>query len=330
MKHRDSQAPFDFFEYVRVQGPAPQGQRDRIDVAVLDMNHAWPNVGHDAVVNAVLGVAGEFQQQLAGAGVKVRALSYDVRRSDAIPAAPDGQLQLYLATGGPGHLDPRQNDGLSLSSQGVREETTWEAPLFRLFEAIVRHPSAALIAICHSFGLLCRWSGVARPVLRETKSSGLPLNVLSDAAAQHPWFRRFASELSDGRHFRVIDNRLFDLIVENPGGANCIAFAGDASAALTLVEFARDAEGMMPRVFGMNYHPEIIDRQHILSVLEEKLAHGEVSDEWFQERATTLRDLLQGENERQSQLTSRYTFLEPLRHHLGRLVAERCGVHSAA
>ncbi len=322
MTQRDLQKQRDFFEYVRVDGSAPPPQRERIDVAVLDMNHAWPNVGHDAVIHAILDAAEQFREPLVKAGMKVRALSYDIRRGQAMPRAPDGDGTLYIATGGPGHLDPRLNDGLSWSSQGVQEEATWEAPLFRLFDAILRHPTAALIGICHSFGLLCRWSGVARPMLRQIKSTGLQHNILSDAAAQHPWFSRFASQLPDGRHFRVIDSRLFDLIVEDTRGINYIAFEDEGSVALTMIEFARNAEGSMPRVFGMNHHPEIIDRR-VLEVLDEMRARGEVTEEWVRERADTMRELLQGENERQSRLTSEYTFLGPLRHYLGALVSSR-------
>ena len=280
MKRPDLHNQYDFFEYVRAADSAPAAQSDRIDVAVLDMNHSWPNVGHDAVVHAVLDAAEGMRAQLVEAKAKVRAISFDVRRRGLLPAHPDGQFQLYIGTGGPGHLDPRLNDGVSWWSQGVREDASWEAHLFRLFESVLSHPRAAMFALCHSFGLLCRWSGVARPVLRETKSSGLPLNVLSDAATHHPWFSRFAGELSDRRHYRVVDNRLFDLIVEDNGGVNCLAFENEESAALTMVEFARDAEGAMPRVFGMNHHPEIIDRRHVLAVLEEKRRHGEVTEEW--------------------------------------------------
>ncbi len=322
---RDLDAQYDFFEYVRVDDSAPAADANRLDVAVLDMNHAWPNVGHNAVVHAILDAAEQLRGALVGAGVKIRTLSYDVRRRGLLPPGPDGRFKLYVSTGGPGHLDPRQNDGLSPASQGVREGASWEAPLFHLFDAIIRHPDAALISICHSFGLMCRWSGVARPVLREVKSSGLLLNVLSDAAEQHPWFSRFASELPDRRHFRVVDNRLFDLMVEDTRGINCLAFEKENSPALTMIEFARDANGEMPRIFGMNYHPEIIDCQHILTVLEEKRAHGDVNDTWYHERADTMQDLLQGENERQSRITSEYTFLGPLRHSLARLVVERCG-----
>jgi hypothetical protein len=324
MKRRDLHDSYDFFEYARLDDSAPPAERNRIDVAVLDMNHQWPNVGHDGVVHAILDATEEFREALVAAGMKVRALSYDVRRRGVVPAVPDGRFKLYVSTGGPGHLDPRQNDGISQWSQGVREDPAWEAPLFRLFDTVLSHRDAALIAICHSFGLLCRWSGVARPVYRQAKSSGLPSNRLSDSGVQHPWFSKFADELPDHRHYRVVDNRLFDLILEDSGGVNCLAFENEESAALTMVEFARNASGVMPRVFGMNHHPEIVDRQHVLAVLEEKRAHREVSETWYAERADTMRELLQGENERQSRLTSEYTFLAPLRYSIKTLVAERC------
>jgi len=320
----------DVFEYVRVSDSVPTEQRDRIDVAILDMNHAWPNLGHDSVVHAICAAAEESRDALRLANAKIRALSFDVRRSGVLPAHPDGRFALYLGTGGPGHLDPRLNDGVSEFAQGVSEHPEWEAPLFRLFDAIVRHPHAALIGICHSFGLMCRWSGVAKPILRRAKSSGLLSNVLSESAAEHPWFRQFAESLSDHRHFRVIDNRLFDLILDGTGGVNCLAFESEDSAAVTMLEFARDPGGEMPRVLGMNHHPEVIDREHVLEVLEEKRAAGEVTERWYRERADTMTDLLQGENERQSRLTSEFTFLGPLRHHLSLLVEERCGVGPAS
>ena len=320
---RDIHEGNEFFQYVRVDDSAPAASRDCIDVAVLDMNHFWPNVGHDSLVHAVFDTAEEMQEELQRADTKVRVLSYDVRRGGLLPESPNGRFQLYIGTGGPGHLDPRLNDGESEFSQGVKEDASWEAPLFRLFDSILAHRDAALFAVCHTFGLVCRWSGVARPELRDEKSSGMPLNRLSREALQHPWFREFARELPDGQHFRVVDNRLFDLILESTGKSLPIAFEAAGSTALTMVEFARDTEGAMPRFLGVNHHPEIIDREHIMRVLDEKRAHGDVSEQWYRERATTMRVLFQGENERQSRLTSHYTLLAPLRFQLSRLIRER-------
>lgn len=321
----DIHQSYDFFEYVRVTDAEPRPDAGRIDVAILDMNHAWPNVGHDSLVHAVLESAEPLREPLAAAGAKVRVVSYDVRRRLQIPQSPNGRFQLYLGTGGPGHLDPRQNDGVKGESQGIVETPAWEAPLFRLFDDIAAHDSAALLGVCHSFGLMCRWSGAARVALRAEKSSGMPENVLTNGGASHPWFGQFAAQLNDRRHFRVVDNRLFDLISE--GSASVIAREDENSEGVTMIEFARSADGM-PRILGVNHHPEIIDREHITTVLEEKRARGEVSEDWYRERVVTMRDLFT-RFERDSRLTSEYTLLGPLRHHLARLVAERCEVHSA-
>jgi hypothetical protein len=320
----DIHQPTPFFEYVRLEDDSvPQAEPGCIDVALLDMNHSWPNVGHDALVNVVLEAATALRDDLERSGTKVRVLSYDVRRRNAIPASPNGRFQIYLGTGGPGHLDPRLNDGKHEWSQGVEETDSWEAPLFSLFDDILSNPTATMIAVCHSFGLVCRWSGIAAPVLREEKSSGMPLNRLSREAMQHPWFAQFAHQLPDHQHFRVVDNRLFDLILDTPGKSVPIAFEAAGSTALTMIELARDPSGEMPRFIGVNHHPEIIDRDHIMQVLDQKRAHGEVTDQWYDERAVTMRDLFRGERERQSRLTSRYTLIEPLRHQLERVVRER-------
>ena len=319
---RDIHQPYDFFEYVRLDdASSPPADRTNIDVAVLDMNHSWPNLGHDSLVHAVLEAAAEFRAELVAAGLKVRVISFDVRRRHAIPQSPNGRFQLYIGTGGPGHLDPRQNDGRKPHAQGIAESAAWEAPLFRLFDAIQRHESAALLAVCHSFGLLCRWSGAARPELRAEKSSGMPLNVLTDAAAAHPWFSQFAAELPDRRHFRVIDNRLFDLIAESGSQGLPVALEATNSRALTMLDLA-DLDGI-PRILGANHHPEIVDREHILSVLEEKRERGEVDERWFRERADTMLSLFRDENERQSRLTSHYSLIAPLHFHLGRVIRER-------
>ena len=322
MSRRDIHVPHDFFEYARVGEAVPAASRDHIDVAVLDMNHDWPNLGHDALVHTVLEAAESLRDRLLAANRKIRVLSFDVRKRLQIPAAPDGQFQLYIGTGGPGHLDPRKNDGSSEYAQGIRENPEWEAPLFRLFDAIANDEQAALIGVCHTFGLMCRWSGAARPELRKSKSSGMPLNALTDDARAHPWFSQFANRLPDHRHYRVIDNRLFDLVIEeNP--FTPLAFESEDSRAVTMLEFAR--AGDVSRILGMNHHPEIIDREHLRVVLDEKRAYHEVSEAWYRERQHMLDNDMRGENERQSRLTSDFTLIGPLRAHLERIVA----VHAA-
>ena len=323
MKKRDIHVAYDFFEYVRIGDSVPAADPNRIDVALLDMNHAWPNVGHDSLAHVVLEAAETFRDDLVATGRKVRLLSYDIRREHKIPEGPGARFRLYVGTGGPGHLDPRENDGVKEWSQGIDEDASWEAPLFHLFDQILASNDAAMFAVCHSFGLVCRWSGIAEPRLREEKSTGMPLNRLSREALHHPWFEQFARELPDHQHFRVIDNRLFDLILDDAGKSMPVAFEAAGSTALTMIELARDSHGM-PRFLGMNHHPEIIDREHFRQVLDEKLAHHEVDQKWCDEREATIRELFHDpEKERHSRLTSHYTLFEPFRHQLGRIIRER-------
>ena len=313
MNRYDIHEPHHFFEYLRIDGDVPPPRPDRIDVALLDMNHRWPNLGHDSLVHIVLETAEALREELAGA--KVRVMSFDIRHRNQVPEP--GRFRIHIGTGGPGHLDPRLNDGRSEWCQGVDETGEWETPLFHLFDEILADESSSMIAVCHSFGLVCRWSGIARPVLREEKSSGLRLNRLSREALRHPWFEQFARDLPDRQHFHVVDNRLFDLMLEDAGKAMPLAFEAEGSSALTMVELARDASGAMPRFLAFNHHPEIVDREHVLQVLDEKRDHGEVTQQWYDERVGTMNELF-GEKERQSRLTSEYTLFAPLRFHLRR------------
>jgi hypothetical protein len=326
------------FLYSRVEKPADLPARDDriVDVAILDMNHGWPNLGHDSLVHAVMDAACDLVPALEGTDLRMRAVSFDVRRGGGVPEGPDGRFAVYVGTGGPGHIDPRSNDGIAPAAQGVVEDPSWEAPLFALFDDIKAAPGAALLSVCHSFGVMCRWAGTARPVLRGVekggKSVGILDNLLTPEAHDHPWFRRFAESLRDGRRFRVVDHRLFDLIpVSGDARVPGIALSqetrgsgGPAGDALTMMEFARDAGGVMPRVLGVNHHPEIVDRSRQMMILRQKRERGEVTAEWFLDRARALTETYPDDTtDRRLQLTSDYTLLGPLRFYVHRQVRLR-------
>jgi hypothetical protein len=330
--------PGGVFLYSRVEAPEDLPPRDDrvVDVAVLDMNHDWPNLGHDSLVHAVMDAACDLIPALHGTDLRVRAVSFEVRRRRMIPELPDGRFGLYLGTGGPGHLDPRRNDGIAPSAQGISEDPSWEAPLFRLFDAVQARPDAALLSVCHTFGVMCRWAGTARPALRGVekggKSVGVLDNVLTPEALTHPWFARFAAELPAGGRFRIVDHRLFDLIPEpGPPPGDAIALSrethgpgGPAGEALTMMEFARDAGGVMPRVLGVNHHPEIVDRSRQMMILRQKRERGEVSKEWFLDRARALTETYPDDTtDQRLQLTSDYTLLGPMRFYIHRQVRLR-------
>ena len=310
-----------------------------LDLALLDMHHGWPNLGHDSIVRSIGEIAKDLAPLLETAGLRIRVISYDIRQRHAIPEPAGGRHALYIGTGGPGHIDPHLNDGIAPFSQGIHEDASWERPLFRLFDSIRQDEDSTLLAVCHSFGVLCRWSGIATPVLRGQekggKSTGIVQNVLTSEADSHPWFKRFADQLPDRLHFPVLDSRLFDLIPSTSvfsGGTTPISFEANAgggagAAAITMVEFARDCGGVMPRILAVNHHPEIRDRLRQMRLLNEKLARGEVSVDWYNERASPLRQFSHDRTlERSVMLTSQFTLIAPLRFHIYRLVRKRAAL----
>ena len=294
------------------------------------MNHGWPNVGHDGVVAAFQDAASELAPPLAAAEISIRAISFDVRRARQVPDPADDRFAIYVGTGGPGHLDPRLNDGRDPLAQGVVEDPSWETPLFRLFDAIAEHEDRALLAVCHTFGLLCRWLDVADPVARGPekggKSEGVLDNLLTDAARAHPLFAAFARRIGRGGRLRVLDSRMYDLI-PRAGASRSIAILatetlgvdGPPGDAMTMMEVARDASGRMPRIFGVNHHPEIIDCANLMGMLKGKLDREEVTKEWYDLRTSTLsRNFPDATSDRELHATSDFTFVGPLRFHVTR------------
>src|SRR5262245_16738805 len=77
------------YTYARVLSPAdvPPADEGTIDVAVLDMNHGWPNLGHDSLVHAIQDAACDLMPLLKPAGLGIRALSYEVRERHMVPEA---------------------------------------------------------------------------------------------------------------------------------------------------------------------------------------------------------------------------------------------------
>jgi hypothetical protein len=328
-------APTFVFGRIEHGDEVPDYEPGTVDVALLDMHHGWPNLGHDAIVYGIQNVVCDLTPALREARMRVRVLSYDVRRGHRIPDAPGERHQVYVGTGGPGHLDPRLNDGVTPGSQGIREDPAWEEPLFALFDRIREDQDAAILAVCHTFGVMCRWLGVADVVWRSPekggKSSGIVDNLLTDAALEHPWFSRLAAELPDHRRMKILDNRLYDLIPRGdwPDGVQAIAVealgvGGPAGPALTALEAARDPFGVLPRVLGVNHHPEIVNRPRQLTTLRKRVERGAVTVEWYEERAQALTETIgDARGDQMLTLTSSFMFLGPLRYHLYKALRQR-------
>ena len=321
--------------YVRVNraGAEPPAEPDLVDVAVLDMHHGFANLGHESIVDTLLEQARQERARLPKAP-GFRIVSFDVRAGLAVPDVTEGRYRLLVGTGGPGALDPRENDGISPTSQGVKEDPTWEEPLYHLFDRVVADERISFLAICHTFGLMARWSGMAKAVLRPPekggKSAGLKQNVLTPEARRHPWFSELA-RANRSVEIQVLDSRLFDLIPTRLGKAVPLAFEeGDRvfepGEAVTMLEIARDTERLFPRVWGVNFHPEIGDRGRQRVRMNRLAERGEVSAAWLEERTKALDAWNASEAaERGLQRTSAFTFEGPLRRIVASLLAEARG-----
>jgi hypothetical protein len=321
--------------YVRVEAPGdePAPEPGLVEVAVLDMNHGWPNLGHSSIVETLLGLANEERQRIGTDAPAFRVVSYDVRGHGAVPSVERWRYPLVVGTGGPGAIDPYQNDGVAEYSQGIVDDPSWETPLHRVFEHVTKDESSALLAICHSFGLLTRWSGFATPVLRPRakggKSSGVVTNVLTEKAHEHPWFSGLWSA-AGGSRIDVLDSRLYDLVPTGRNGVVTLAHEADgeyAGEAVTMVELARSKDGEYPRVWGVNSHPEIGDRGRQRERLGRLEARGEVTHEWVMERRAALEAWnASAATERRLQATADYTFEAPVRRIIAKAMAEKVGL----
>jgi hypothetical protein len=316
--------------YARVDrsGDEPPAVRNLVDVAVLDMHHGFANLGHASVVDTLMRSGQEERRRIGAGAPGVRVVSYDVRRGGAVPADP-ARFALVVGTGGPGALDPRENDGVAPHSQGILEDPSWEPRLWRFFDGVTARPSAAFLGICHSFGLLARWAGVGRATLRpeeKGKSAGVVTNVLDEAARSHPWFGDLYLASPGGR-IEVLDSRLFDILPTGQGTGSVLAWeatpGGERGEAMTMIELDRCADGS-PRVWAVNHHPEIGDQGAQRSRLRRLAASNQLSAEWLGERMRALEAWSASEAaERRLQVTSSFTFEEPVRSVLSRSLAER-------
>ena len=318
------------FAFARIEraDDVPAAEDRAIDVALLDMNAGYANVGHDAIVAIVRDAASEFDAELARNDLRVRVLSYAVRDRLVVPNHADGRHRLYLGTGGPGHLDPRRNVA-PVGTVQIAEDPAWEAPLWNLFDAIACDERAALYGVCHTFGLLCRWSGAAEPVLRGPEKggamSGVGTNVLTPQAIAHPWFARLAGSGPAAAVVPVLDSRNYDLLpgASLPSGATAIAFESSRAddgpgEALTMLELARDPGGV-PRLFGVNSHPEIGAPERIATLLDGMLERGTITTEVYEQRSAML-PMLRDDRREERLRVGRAVFSDLVRERLARLV----------
>ncbi len=122
----------------------------------------------------------------------------------------------------------------------------------------------------------------------------------------------------------MLDSRLFDLLPTGSGAARPLGFDCDRPGtgrgeAVTMFEFARPPGDAVPRIWGVNHHPEIGDVGLQRERLERLWQNGGVSEAWYRERLSALDAWnASAATEQGLQRTTRWTFEKPLRIHLER------------
>jgi hypothetical protein len=81
----------------------------------------------------------------------------------------------------------------------------------------------------------------------------------------------------------------------------------------------------MPRIFGVNHHPEIVNRPWQLALLRRRMDAGDVTPQWYAERVAALSEEIDDRGDESLEITSRYTLLGPLGHAMRREAERRAG-----
>ena len=122
---------------------------------------------------------------------------------------------------------------------------------------------------------------------------------LTAEARTHPWFQFLSEQAGASQRIAVLDSRLYDLLPHDdlPAAVTAIAYetlgvGGPVGPALTMLEVEREPSDGMPRILGVNHHPEIVNRPRQLALLRRRHAAGKIDDRWYEERRHTLMETL--------------------------------------
>ena len=289
--------------YARVErdGDLPPADPAIVDVAVLDMHHGWPNLGHDAIVHAVQNAVCDLQPALQDAGLRVRVISYDVRRGHA--GARAARRPARASTSAPAGRAISIRAGTTASSpgsQGIGEDPAGSRRSSRCSTRIRADRDAALLAVCHTFGVMCRWLGVADAVLRgPRRAARAPASSRTCSRPTRRTIPGSAASRASCRRRRLPDPRQPPLRPHpdrRPLAAGVAALGhetrgvgGPRGDALTMIEVARDRDRRtMPRILGVNHHPEIVNRAAPAHDPAEADGARRGDAGWYAERAAAL------------------------------------------
>lgn len=214
----------------------PDPARRTVRVAILDMYKGDANQGMRCL-RQLLAEAGDRHPE-----VRFELEEFDVRAAHQVP---DLSFDLYISSGGPGS----PFDGA---------DQPWEGRYFSFLDDLMAHnrgtgPRKYLLAICHSFQLLCIHLGLAEVKLRKSGSFGVMPVHHTEAGLKDPLFGLLPDPFYGGdfREWQVLQPR-HDRIAEI--GASILAIEKDRPH--VPLERAVMAMRISPEIVGVQFHPE--------------------------------------------------------------------------
>ena len=289
-------------EYARVEraGDLPPAEPDVIDVALLDMHHGWPNLGHDALVHAVQNAVCDLQTAWLPPDCG-SACSPTTCGGATDPGAARGPSRHLRRHGRAGPPRSAMNDGRVARLAGHREDPRWEAPLFGLFDRIRaderRRAARGLPHLRRHVPLAGRRRG--RPARRRTRAARARASSRTCSRTRPQSTRGSGGSRASCPISGACACSTTVSTTSSRGPARCrtastiiahetLGVGGPRGEALTMVEFARDADGVMPR--DLRREPPSRDREPAQAADDpaQALERGEVTPEWYAERVAAL------------------------------------------
>ncbi|WP_342330219.1 GMP synthase [Pedobacter sp. FW305-3-2-15-E-R2A2] len=206
--------------------------RNKIRVAVIDMNNGVTNQGMRGIQEVLL----RYQKEMS---VELSYDVFDLRQKGEIPGIG---YDIYISSGGPG--SPFDGEGQQ-----------WENDFFALldnidaFNAVNEHQKKYAFLICHSFQMACRKFGVGKVIRRRSTAFGIFPIYLTEEGEDEMVFNGLPNP------FYTVDSRDWQVI--NPEDV----FFSNTTAQVLALEKERPHVDLERCVMAVRFTKEIIGTQ---------------------------------------------------------------------
>ncbi|WP_316790718.1 glutamine amidotransferase-related protein [Pedobacter frigoris] len=214
-------------------------EKNKVKVAVIDMNNGAPNQGMRGIQEILLRYKEHCQENM---GIDMSFEVFDLRQKGEIPSLA---FDIYISSGGPG--SPYDGEGQK-----------WENDFFNLLDGIEAHnlkndQKKHVFLICHSFQMACRKYNLGKVIRRRSTAFGIFPVFLTEEGEEDLIFNGLPNP------FYTVDSRDWQVI--NPED---LAFSNSDATVLALekerphVDLERCVMSVRftKEIVGTQFHPE--------------------------------------------------------------------------